>query len=57
MNRNILLSIDWVTVLLYFSIISFGMLNLYSATYGENLQNISFFLSIKSVLFKIINSL
>ena len=45
MNRNILLSIDWVTVLLYFSIISFGMLNLYSATYGENFQNISFFLS------------
>ncbi len=45
MNRNIFLSIDWITVLLYFSIISFGTLNLYSATYDENFQNISFFLS------------
>jgi len=45
MNRSILLSIDWITILLYFSLISFGMLNLYSATYDENFQNISFFLS------------
>ena len=45
MNRNIILSIDWITVLLYFSLISFGTLNLYSATYDESFQNISFFLS------------
>ena len=45
MNKNILNSIDWWIVLFYVFLIGFGMTNLYSATYDENMKNLSFFLT------------
>jgi len=45
MNKNIFFSVDWFAVLFYTFLVGFGMMNLYSATYEENLNYGNFFLT------------
>jgi rod shape determining protein RodA len=35
MNENILSRIDWITILIYLSLISFGLINIYSVSFEE----------------------
>ena len=45
MNKNFLLRLDWVSILIFLILVSFGILNIYSATFSEfsisifNMQN------------------
>ncbi|NQY05526.1 MAG: rod shape-determining protein RodA [Flavobacteriaceae bacterium] len=37
-NKNILLRIDWITVFIYFALVLFGWINIYSAKYNEEVN-------------------
>ena len=39
-NKNILSKIDWITILLYFTLVIIGWINIYAAVYNTNHQNI-----------------
>lgn len=39
-HSNILVKLDWITIILYFSLVFLGWLNIYSAVYNEDHQNI-----------------
>ena len=45
MNKKFLLRLDWVSILIFLILVSFGILNIYSATFSEfsisifNMQN------------------
>ncbi len=36
MSNNLFFRLDWLSVLIYFSLVSFGLLNIYSATYEQS---------------------
>ena len=36
MSNNLFFRLDWLSVLIYISLVSFGLLNIYSATYEQN---------------------
>lgn len=40
MNNNILYRLDWWLILVYFLLVSFGVINVYSATFNETLNGI-----------------
>jgi rod shape determining protein RodA len=40
MNNNILYRLDWLLILVYFLLVSFGIVNVYSATFNETLNGI-----------------
>lgn len=40
MNNNILYRLDWWLILVYFLLVSFGIINVYSATFNETLNGI-----------------
>ena len=40
MNNNILYRLDWWLILVYFLLVSFGIVNVYSATFNETLKGI-----------------
>ena len=35
MNKKILSRLDWLSILIFFILVGFGILNIYSATYSE----------------------
>ena len=37
MNNTLFFRLDWISVLIYICLVSFGLLNIYSATYQENI--------------------
>ena len=39
-NNNILLSLDWITILIYLSLVMMGWVNIYAAVYSEEHQSI-----------------
>ena len=38
MNNNIIYRLDWLLILVYLLLVSFGIINVYSATYSETLD-------------------
>ena len=40
MNNNIIYRLDWLLILVYLLLVSFGIINVYSATYSETLDGI-----------------
>ena len=40
MNKNIIYRLDWMLILIYLILVSFGIVNVYSATFSETLEGI-----------------
>ena len=40
MNKNIIYRLDWMLILIYLILISFGIVNVYSATFSETLESV-----------------
>ena len=40
MNKNIIYRLDWMLILIYLTLVSFGIVNVYSATFSETLEGI-----------------
>ncbi len=40
MNKNIIYRLDWILILIYLILVSFGIVNVYSATFSETLEGV-----------------
>ena len=40
MNKNIIYRLDWMLILIYLILVSFGIVNVYSATFSETLESV-----------------
>lgn len=40
MNKNIIYRLDWMLILIYLTLVSFGIVNVYSATFNETLEGV-----------------